>query len=66
LEIFGNLQPSSLDEMQQHDFDMIYCLLRADIVAAKNLMFIVIFYVVFFNYYFKNYRGRVAAKIRIR
>lgn len=32
---------------RRHDFNMIYCLLAVDIAKAKNLMFNVIFYVVF-------------------
>ena len=51
--------------MRLHDFNMIYCLLRADIAEAKNLMFNVIFYVVFFNYHFKISREGVAAKIKV-
>ena len=52
-------------KVRLHDFNMIYCLLRADIVAAKNLMFNVIFYVVFFNYHFKISRGGVAANFKV-
>ena len=47
--------------MRRHDFNMIYCLLRVDIAEAKNLMFNVIFYVVFFNYHLKISRRRFAA-----
>lgn len=47
--------------MRRHDFNMIYCLLRASIAEAKNLMFNVIFYVVFFNYYLKISRRGFAA-----
>lgn len=40
---------------------MIYLSFSVDIAKAKNLMFNVIFYVVFFNYHFKISRGGFAA-----
>lgn len=51
--------------MRRHDFNMIYCLFAVDVAEAKNLMFNVIFYVVFFNYHFKISRERVAANFKV-
>lgn len=44
---------------------MIYLYLSVNIAKAKNLMFNIIFYVVFFNYHFKISRGGFAANFII-
>ena len=61
MEIFGKSSSPPAYKMRRHDFNMIYYLLRVDIAEAKNLIFNVIFYVVFFNYHFKISQGGVAA-----
>lgn len=52
-------------EVAQHVKNTIYLAFNMSIAEAKNLMFNVYFYVVFFNYYLKFFQEGSAAKIKV-